>query len=489
MNILQPIVLLSQDVSHSGPVYRDECDCACPDNGFEFPKLAPAIHVPLSHPGLLHTQSLPFSHRLMFNPLHNDGVAVLNPAALHLWERFAAPLALEAAGLLEAEWAAVSQMLKAGLLAPTGFQPQPRQGVPRTLSAWLHVTNDCNLRCDYCYLNKSAESMRPEIGRAAVDAALRSATRNGFRRVKLKFAGGEAALNLKLVLELSDYARQQAAEVGLGLDAVVLSNGVALGERAIAALEASGLRVMISLDGIGEAHDRQRLFANGQGSFAWVDRTLNRLLARGIRPFISITVSDRNADGLPDVVRYVLERRLPFNINFFRENECAAPFTDLRLQESRLIAALQRAFAVIAADLPEHSLLGSLVDRSQFDQLHDKTCGVGDSYLVIDQRGGVAKCQMEIETTVTDIYVDDPLAFVRADRTGLQNVSVEEKEGCRDCEWKYWCTGGCPAVTFRATGRFDVKSPNCRIYKAIYPEVLRLEGLRLMKLGGLPVAA
>jgi hypothetical protein len=38
-----------------------------------------------------------------------------------------------------------------------------------------------------------------------------------------------------------------------------------------------------------------------------------------------------------------------------------------------------------------------------------------------------------------------------------------------------------PVATFRATGRYDIKSPNCRIYKAIHPEALRLEGLRLLK--------
>ena len=53
--------------------------------------------------------------------------------------------------------------------------------------------------------------------------------------------------------------------------------------------------------------------------------------------------------------------------------------------------------------------------------------------------------------------------------------------GCRDCEWKYWCAGGCPLTTYRATGRYDVKSPNCNIYKAIYPQAMRLEGLRLLK--------
>ena len=63
----------------------------------------------------------------------------------------------------------------------------------------------------------------------------------------------------------------------------------------------------------------------------------------------------------------------------------------------------------------------------------------------------------------------------------MRNLAVEEKEGCRDCTWRYWCSGGCAVATFRATGRYDIKSPNCNIYKAIYPEALRLEGLRLLK--------
>ena len=54
----------------------------------------------------------------------------------------------------------------------------------------------------------------------------------------------------------------------------------------------------------------------------------------------------------------------------------------------------------------------------------------------------------------------------------------------RDCEWKYFCTGGCPLESYRATGRYDVKSPNCNIYKTIFPEALRLEGLRLLKEAG-----
>jgi uncharacterized protein len=88
---------------------------------------------------------------------------------------------------------------------------------------------------------------------------------------------------------------------------------------------------------------------------------------------------------------------------------------------------------------------------------------------------------MEIGRAVGDVRHDDPLLLIRDRAAPIKSLPVEEKEGCRGCNWRYWCSGGCPVATFRATGRWDVKSPNCSIYQAIYPDALRLEGLRLLK--------
>jgi uncharacterized protein len=63
---------------------------------------------------------------------------------------------------------------------------------------------------------------------------------------------------------------------------------------------------------------------------------------------------------------------------------------------------------------------------------------VGSSYFVIDQKGGIAKCHMEIERTITNIAVNDPLNLIRLDTLGIVNQPVQEKEGCRSCEWRYW---------------------------------------------------
>jgi uncharacterized protein len=246
-------------------------------------------------------------------------------------------------------------------------------------------------------------------------------------------------------------------------------------------MRALGLRLMISLDGLAEDHDRQRPFANGRESSAVVTRSIDLALSHGMSPDISITVSGRNVGGLPELMEWVLERDLPFSLNFYRENDLSVSLGDLRLEEERIINGLLAAYKVIEARLPRRNLLASLVDFANLSTPHLRTCSVGHSYLVFDYRGQVAKCQMQINQPVTNVHARDPLAYIRADQFGIQNISVEEKDGRRSCEWKYWCTGGYPLATFRATGRYDVKSPNCNIYKALYPEVVRLEGLRLLK--------
>jgi uncharacterized protein len=81
---------------------------------------------------------------------------------------------------------------------------------------------------------------------------------------------------------------------------------------------------------------------------------------------------------------------------------------------------------------------------------------------------------------VTTIDTDDPLAFVQADTGGIQNLAVDDKP-CRECVWRYRCAGGCQLLTFQHAGRYDAKSPLCESYRAILPEVIRLEALRLIR--------
>ena len=470
-----------------------DCDCAC-SVSVGNPAELEETHFQRARTDLyhqtasLHWQECGEDRWLAFNPNGAGKVTVLNQSAAFLFGLFQSPTSLAQAVQAVSKMspdtigATVAQLVRLGLLEKIGTTAAVLHWrEPNTLTTWLHITNECNLCCPYCYLRKTHDDMSDDIARWAVDAIFRSAKRHHFDRVKLKYSGGEASLRIRQVLVTHDYAVTLAQEHNIELEAVILSNGVALSQHMIDELVARRIKVMVSLDGIGGYHDAQRPFPNGKGSFQEVHRTIERLLVTGSTPHISITVSDYNLDGLPSLIEYVLAHNLPFSLNYYRENECSTEITDLRFGEARMIETMRVAFAVIEQNLPRQSLLGCLVDRANLNAPHKKTCGVGHNYMVIDSKGGVAKCQMEIGQTVTTVDAEDPLQFIRDDRQGIQTLSVDEKEGCQTCEWRYWCTGGCSLVAYRATGRYDVKSPHCNIYRALYPEVLRLEALRLLQ--------
>lgn len=465
---------------------EDQCDCACPDPPIqELPR--PSLNPVLMRNPSLQAIDLDGAHFAMFIP-SGDGIAVLNESAVALLGEFRKPRKLTTLSVqMENIWTqtlspAIKDLVDLRFLIAPQESPvqQPTDGA-QSLVAWLHLTNECNLRCHYCYLSKTAEHMDHDVGRSAVDAVFRSATNHAFKRIKLKYAGGEATLSFPLIVKLHEYASSLAEQSGRLLDGVILSNGVGLTNTMIDTMLQHRLRLMISLDGIGTAHDSQRVFANGVGSFPSVSRSIERAQREGLVPEISITVSNRNIDSLPITVGWLLDRELPFSINFYRENDFSTSFEDLRLDETRIIKGMLATFKVVESKLPQRSLLASIVDLANLANPHTRTCSVGANYIVIDHHGGIAKCQMHMNRSVTTVAASDPLALIRADDIGIQNVPVDMKEGCRDCEWRYWCAGGCPLATFRATGRYDIKSPNCNIYKALYPEVVRLEGLRLLK--------
>ena len=433
----------------------------------------------------LYVQSLDAAHWLVSNPTQEGYVAVLDAEAYALLQCFQQPMrGEEAIARTACDTSGAVKMLQ--LLVAANFlhtEQQPALATEEhftTLHAWLHITNSCNLGCTYCYIRKSTEHMSDTTARRSIEAILRSALKHAYQRIKLKYAGGEASLRLQHIFDIHDYALRQTQEHCLALAATLLSNGVFITQESIAQLKQRQINVMISLDGIGTHHDVQRPFLNGKGSFKMVDRTITRLLDNELVPSINVTVSQHNLAHLPELLSYILERDLPFTLSYYRENEHAGHQSTLQFSEQQMIDGMRAAFSYIEAHLPARTLLNSLIDKASLEISHQFTCGVGNNYLVIDQQGDIAKCQADISHTVTSINADDPLHALRTDRSGVQAVAVDDKEGCRDCQWRYWCTGGCPTLTYRLTGRSDIKSPNCGIYQALFPEVLRLEALRLL---------
>lgn len=135
----------------------------------------------------------------------------------------------------------------------------------------LQVTQNCNLRCSYCfygegnYINRthSNKTMSFETAQKAIDYLLSHSKE--IDEMYLSFYGGEPLLCVELIRKCITYINENFE--GRLIHYNLTTNGTLLTPEIIDFLVKNDIYITISLDGNKEMHDRNRKFANGEGSF------------------------------------------------------------------------------------------------------------------------------------------------------------------------------------------------------------------------------
>jgi len=184
---------------------------------------------------------------------------------------------------------------------------------------YLIVTDECNLRCRYCFIHNGMPkhyvrgTMGWDTAQKAVDmffANIRSNPPVFDDMVKMIiFYGGEPLLNFPLIQRVVEYVESKYAaelrELADGFCFSVISNGTAITED-IARFIGShpNISVAISLDGPRDVHDSERVTAGGRGSFDDAMRGYRLLTEIGGRKNISVscTIGEHNIDRLEDLL-------------------------------------------------------------------------------------------------------------------------------------------------------------------------------------------
>lgn len=171
----------------------------------------------------------------------------------------------------------------------------------------LHLTEDCNLRCRYCYYsevypltrNRAARIMLPETGRRAIDLFVervnRTLTRYPHRAFAVSFYGGEPLLAHDLLRHLVVYAERRAPRPPVF---AVTTNGTLLHGGIVDFLVEHNFEILVSLDGDRPNHDRNRPHADGAGSYDRIAANLHAFRERhpGYAKVRLITTMDPRTD-------------------------------------------------------------------------------------------------------------------------------------------------------------------------------------------------
>lgn len=137
------------------------------------------------------------------------------------------------------------------------------------------VTEDCNLRCKYCYITHKASNKRMsfEVAKKFIDYILEEKIKYQ-DAVTLDFIGGEPFLEVDLIDKICDYFKLQTylkkSPWYWNYRLSVCTNGINYSSEKVQRFiekNREKLGVTITIDGIKEKHDLQRVFPDGSGSY------------------------------------------------------------------------------------------------------------------------------------------------------------------------------------------------------------------------------
>ncbi len=168
------------------------------------------------------------------------------------------------------------------LPARVGKQEKKRKSEPIPIeSISLFVTQECNLRCIYCYGNGgsygSGGVMTQRTARKAVDWLIEQSGK--VKELRINFFGGEPLLNFPLVQDVLEYALERGRACGKQFEFDITTNGSLLDDEKIAFFKEHDIVPMVSIDGPKELQDRQRPFKNGKGSYDVIAPRIRNLLS------------------------------------------------------------------------------------------------------------------------------------------------------------------------------------------------------------------
>ena len=354
-------------------------------------------------------------------------------------------------------------------------------------SLCLMVAQDCNMRCKYCFgeggsYGQERAVMSPEVGCRAVDFLLENC--GPFRKhFEIDFFGGEPLMNMGTIKAVTEYVRQKETETGKYFKLTMTTNGLLLNDENIKWLNDNHISLVLSTDGREEVHDRMRPDVGGHGTYQRVMKNFKKCVdsRKGQDYYMRGTYTRENLDFTKDVlamndagfdilsVEPVVLKDSPLG---FREEDLPRIYEEYdRLTEAYLErhrAGKSFFFFHFNMDLSNGPCVAKRLSG----------CGAGHEYYAVAENGDLYPCHQ---------FVGREGYRLGSVYEGVTNTELPQyfreshvlnKEGCRDCWARFFCSGGCHANADLFHG--DIRKPyelGCEIQKkrlecAIYVQAL-----------------
>lgn len=334
----------------------------------------------------------------------------------------------------------------------------------------LFLTDDCTLRCRYCYSSGGHKKNKTtfEVIRATIDMVFNNCAKQGKDRLTINFHGGDVGVVWPLFVRTHNYILKKENQYGIKARCSAGLNGI-LNDEQRNRISRWLSYATLSVDGVPDIQDFQRPFPDGSGSFDTVAETLRFFREAHFKYGIRCTVTDRSVGRLAEAVEYLCSRysvdSIKFDPMFPRGRGEHGP---LGTPDSEVFVANYRKAKTVA------DRYGCVLSYSgaRYESITSVFCQAAGESCTVTPEGLITSCYEVSEPTdpLAEVFVYGRYDYTQKRfvvdeerRRKLYELTVKHRPECEDCFCKWHCAGDCPAKALH-TERILAKDFSDRCY-------------------------
>lgn len=341
----------------------------------------------------------------------------------------------------------------------------------------LVITNDCNLRCRYCFAQggEKRDYMSTDVALSIVNNVFLTTDR---RYVKISFFGGEPTLNFEVIKNVVSFVKILAPSLNKGYSFYITTNGV-MARRTLEFLTNNDFTFVVSSDGIPISQNFLRPTSNKQPSSEYVEKTISFLVKRNIPFKVRSTISKYNVNYMAENVRYFSDLGVR-TVHFEPVTHAGRGKSDDINLERAKIDEYVRNFMLALEVAKNHNV--SIISSSYMNFLapsHKFCDAMAGSRLVGSYNGDITLC-VEVQDTCHPYSTNAIVGHSDGKKMFFDHKKHEEITGnvatqntdCNQCFARYCCGGGCPVKNFYSSGCGRADPYRCSLTKEIFKNIL-----------------
>ena len=345
----------------------------------------------------------------------------------------------------------------------------------------FQVTDDCNLRCTYCYqINKGKRKMTFEMAKDFVDMLIRESYEEGSfvdvnttPGVIIEFIGGEPLLEIDLIDKICEYVKWRLISenhpwANKFLFSMI-SNGVEYFDPKVQDFltrNKGRISFGISLDGCKPLHDMCRIFPDGTGSYDIAEAGCKHYKEfYDPNMLTKMTICPENLTWTFDAFKNLQQLGYPvIHANCVYEKGWNKSHATVLYDQLKKIADY-----ILENDLEndlEFKMFNEIQYCPQSKVNNNNYCGSTGCMLCCDPDGNIAPCVRFLKSSLGEGLGDFTIGHVRSglgkeevDKKNIEDLDAVTRESqspieCWECPISTGC-GWCTAYNYQELGSID----------------------------------